>query len=161
MLLVILQSISSLCNPMPTVQILYHNDSNTFIASDDHNNQVTFKVDREWNEAIPISQSSTVGPMLSLLMACGACSGIDIIMILEKQRQSFNNLRITVSGSRAVDETPALWKEVHVAYHLTGEVSEEKAQKAAALSVDKYCSVAETLRRAGAAITFEVNVSPK
>jgi putative redox protein len=35
-------------------------------------------------------------------------------------------------------------------------MSKEKAEKACALSIDKYCSVAETLRAAGAVITWEV-----
>lgn len=145
---------------MPKIEVHYHAGSHTFVASDEHNNFVTFKADRISNEAIPVSQSTTVGPMLSLLMACGACSGIDIVMILEKQRQTFDELKITVLGEREKDKTPALWETVHVSYYLKGNVEEDKAQRAAMLSVDKYCSVAETLRRAGAGVTFDVVVEP-
>lgn len=143
---------------MPKITIAYHKNSNTFVAADEHQNQITFKVNRERDEATPISLSSTVGPMLSLLMAMGACSGIDIIMILEKQRQSFDTLIIEVEGEREKDVTPALWLKAHVHYILSGAVELSKAEKAAQLSVDKYCSVAETLRRAGCAITFSVTV---
>ena len=44
-------------------------------------------------------------------------------------------------------------------FELKGDIDEEKAKRACSLSVDKYCSVAETLRRAGATITWEVKVN--
>ena len=44
-------------------------------------------------------------------------------------------------------------------FELKGDIDEDKATRACALSIDKYCSVAETLRRAGAAISWEVKVS--
>jgi putative redox protein len=45
---------------------------------------------------------------------------------------------------------------VHVVFKLKGSMTKEKAEKACALSIDKYCSVAATLRAAGAVITWEV-----
>ena len=43
---------------------------------------------------------------------------------------------------------------------LKGDIDPDKAYKACALSIDKYCSVAATLRGAGAGITWEVKVNP-
>jgi putative redox protein len=48
-----------------------------------------------------------------------------------------------------------------VEFQLSGLIDEEKARKACALSIDKYCSVAETLRRAGAAISWTVTVTTR
>lgn len=141
---------------MVKIKVTYHKESETFIGDDGSGNTVVYKADRENNDAIPSSSSGTLGPMTSLLMACGACSGIDIVMIMEKQRAAFEQLEITVTGLRAKDQVPALWQTVHIDFNLTGNALEEKAQKAAALSVEKYCSVLETLRRAGAAVTFQV-----
>lgn len=145
---------------MIQVVVNYHAASQTYVADDGFGNQITFKSDRENNEAIPVSQNTTVGPMLSLLMACGACSAIDIVMILGKQRQEFEELKVMVSGEREKDATPALWKTVKIDYFISGKVDITKAQKAAELSVDKYCSVLETLRRAGAEVSFNVNLNP-
>lgn len=143
---------------MPQIEILYHPASHTFIGKDEHQNIIAFKEDRIQHEATPITQTTTLSPMTNLLMACGACSAIEIVIILEKQRQAFEGLKLVVSGEREQNKVPALWEKVHIQYLLTGAVSLEKAMHAAQLSVEKYCSVAETLRRAGAHISFEVSV---
>ncbi len=99
-------------------------------------------------------------PMQLLLMALGGCSGIDVVSILKKQRQAVEGFKMFIKGKREEGKEPSLWKTVHVDFQLIGQVEEEKAKKACALSIDKYCSVAETLRRAGAIITWEVKVLP-
>ncbi|MBA5628358.1 OsmC family protein [Moheibacter lacus] len=146
---------------MTNIQINYHNDSNSFIAEDEFGNIITFRSDRETHENSPTSTGKNLGPMLSLLMAVGACSGIDIVMILDKQRQEFDQLSIKVSGEREKDKTPALWETIHVAYYLEGDLDKDKANRAAELSITKYCSVLETLRRAGAEVSYEVFVNTK
>lgn len=101
-----------------------------------------------------------VRPMQMLLMAMGGCSGIDVVSILKKQRQQIEGFTMHISGEREAGVEPSLWKKVHVAFKLTGDVDQGKAERACQLSIDKYCSVAETLRRAGAAISWEVQVLP-
>jgi putative redox protein len=97
-----------------------------------------------------------VRPMQALLSALGGCSGVDVVMILNKQKEIIEHYEMVISGERAVGKEPALWETVHVVFKLKGSMSKEKAEKACALSIDKYCSVAETLRAAGAVITWEV-----
>jgi putative redox protein len=99
-----------------------------------------------------------IRPMQTLLMALGGCSGIDIVSILKKQRQLIEGFRMKISGEREAGKEPSLWKTVAVHFELKGDIDEDKARKACALSIDKYCSVAETLRRAGTAITWTVQV---
>lgn len=100
-----------------------------------------------------------VRPMQSLLIALGACSGIDVISILKKQRQDLQGYSMKIEGEREKTGDFSLWKKVHVTFNLSGHVDADKANRACQLSVDKYCSVAETLRRAGCTITWGVNVS--
>lgn len=104
--------------------------------------------------------NSGVRPMQLLLMGLGSCSGIDIVSILKKQKQKIDNFKMHVKGQREKDKVPALWENIHMLFELYGDIDEEKAKRACTLSVDKYCSVAETLRRAGATITWEVKVFP-
>lgn len=100
-----------------------------------------------------------VRPMQNLLISLGGCSAIDVVSILKKQRQDFSSLQIEVEGEREQGALPALWVTAHMRFQLEGPLDGAKAVYAARLSVEKYCSVAETLRRAGCAITWEVIVN--
>jgi putative redox protein len=97
-----------------------------------------------------------VRPMQALLSALGGCSGVDVVMILNKQKETIDHYEMEIIGERAVGKEPALWETIHVVFKLKGSMTKEKAEKACALSIDKYCSVAATLRAAGAVITWEV-----
>ena len=99
-----------------------------------------------------------VRPMQLLLMGLGGCSGIDIVSILKKQRQTIESFDMKIEGERETGAEPSLWKAVNIVFILTGNIDADKAKRACALSMDKYCSVAETIRRAGCSITWEVKV---
>ena len=99
-----------------------------------------------------------VSPMQSLLMAMGACSAIDVIMILKKQKQDLKDIQISIDGEREPGKEPSLWKKVHAHFKLFGPIEQDKAERAIGLSMDKYCSVAATLRAAGAEITHEFSI---
>src|SRR3954462_2421639 len=102
-----------------------------------------------------------VRPMQLLLMGLGGCAGIDIVSILKKQRQVVEGFDIKIEGEREAGVEPSLWKTVNVVFELKGDIDLEKARKACALSMDKYCSVAATLKQAGAGITWDVRVLEK
>ncbi len=99
-----------------------------------------------------------IRPMQLLLMGLGGCSAIDIVMILKKQRQEVRDFSIKVTGEREPGKEPSLWQEVKIIFTLTGDIDEEKAARACELSMNKYCSVAETLKRSGTNLTWEVVV---
>jgi putative redox protein len=65
---------------------------------------------------------------------------------------------MVVKGERESGKEPSLWKDIWVEFHIYGNVDEDKAARAAELSMDKYCSVAATLRAAGANIKWTVMV---
>lgn len=96
-------------------------------------------------------------PMQLLLSGLGTCSAIDMVAILKKQKQTIEQFRITVEGEREKNKIPSLWEAIKVTFHIKG-VELEKAEKAAALSMNKYCSVAETLRRGGTELSWEIAV---
>jgi putative redox protein len=99
-----------------------------------------------------------VRPMQMLLMGLGACSGIDIVSILKKQRQIVEGFRMSVDGEREIGAVPSLWKYIKVIFELKGKIDPEKARRACELSMDKYCSVAATLRGAGCILQWESKV---
>ncbi|MGJ8667333.1 MAG: OsmC family protein [Patiriisocius sp.] len=84
-------------------------------------------------------------PMELLLMGVGGCSAIDVIHILKKQRQKITSYNIEVSGEREEVKEAKPFTSMHVHIILEGEISAEKAIRAAKLSFEKYCSVSITL----------------
>ncbi|MBT8141047.1 MAG: OsmC family protein [Gammaproteobacteria bacterium] len=90
-------------------------------------------------------QDQGVRPMQALLMALGGCSGIDIHLILSKQRQIAENVEIEINAERQKNATPALFEQIDVQFILDGDLDERKVRKAVDLSMQKYCSVAKTL----------------
>jgi len=99
-----------------------------------------------------------VRPMQALLSALGGCSGVDVVMILNKQKETIDHYEMVITGDRPENKEPALWEKVHIVFKLKGSMTKEKAEKACGLSIDKYCSVAATLRAAGAVINWEVEI---
>ena len=100
-----------------------------------------------------------IRPMQSLLFALGSCSGIDVVSILKKQKQNLTSFKILIEGERADTKPISLWKNINLSFQFSQDVDEEKVKKACALSVEKYCSVAETLRRAGAKINWRIQLN--
>lgn len=98
-------------------------------------------------------------PMQLVLAALGSCSAIDVVAILKKQKQDLREFNIDIEAEREEGTIPTLWKSVRMIFLLSGEIEESKAERAVALSVNKYCSVAETLRRGGTEITWVVKLN--
>lgn len=101
------------------------------------------------------------GPMQSVIMALGGCSGIDIVSILKKGRQPIEGFDIEITYERARDQVPALFTTIHAHYILTGDLDVEKVRRAVDLSMNKYCSVAKILRpTATITASFSINGTP-
>jgi putative redox protein len=86
------------------------------------------------------------GPMELLLMALGACTATDIVIILGKKRQKLQSLEVICSGERAVDP-PQVWTKLEIVFRLRGKIEESGVQQAIQLSEEKYCSVSATLKK--------------
>ncbi len=97
-----------------------------------------------------------VRPMQMLLMGLGGCSAIDIVMILKKQRQQVDDFSIHIEGEREQAKDATRWQQVKIVFTLTGTIDKEKAERACELSMNKYCSVAETLKKSGTELSWEV-----
>ncbi|HMH23983.1 MAG TPA: OsmC family protein [Puia sp.] len=99
-----------------------------------------------------------IRPMQMLLMGLGGCSGIDIVSILKKQRQPVDGFRMHIEGAREQGIEPSLWKTINIIFELQGAIDPDCAKKACALSMEKYCSVAATLKEARCNITWELRI---
>ena len=92
-------------------------------------------------------------PMELVLLALGGCTGVDVISILQKQRQHVTGYRIEVHGDRR-EEVPHAYTRLYVKHIITGHaVAEPAVARAIELSDQKYCSVAATLRGSAEIVT--------
>ena len=124
-------------------------DDEIFEAANDNGNAVTIDM-RKREEKAALSPTELV---LSALAACGA---VDIVVMLKKRKKNIKAFVINSDGTRQ-EETPHYFTKIHCEYIITSpDVTEEELQKSAALALEKYCSVASSLK---AEITFSVKVT--
>lgn len=138
---------------MARIEITRVDDAYAFEARDTNNHSLRMDAAETFG-----GHNSGIRPMQTLLMGLGGCGGVDIVSILQKQRQTIRSFKMIIEGEREADKEPALWKKVHIRFQFGGDITLDKAQKACALSLDKYCSVAATLRAAGCTIEWDVEV---
>ena len=86
-------------------------------------------------------------PMQMLLSSMGACSSIDIIHLLNKQRQKLDDIKISLNGDREEGQVPSLFTAIQVHYRLYGDLDEKKVERAVNISMEKLCSVAKIIEK--------------
>jgi putative redox protein len=121
-----------------------------FVASSPSGHAISLDSDRASNKG--------PGPMELVLMALGACTATDVVIILEKQRQKLESLEVMCFGERAADH-PAVWKRLEVFYRFRGQLDEAFVKRAIELSEEKYCSVAAMLKKT-ASVTWRYEILP-
>lgn len=97
-------------------------------------------------------------PMQLLLAGIGGCSAIDIIDILEKQRQNLQNLRVEVEGDKQKNGTYSEFKTINLHFVFEGDLDPAKVERAIDLSINKYCSVSKALEK-GSKITHSYEIA--
>jgi len=121
-----------------------------FVATSPSGHAMTIDSDRASNQA--------PGPMELLLLALGACTATDVVIILDKKRQKLESLEVICSGERAA-EPPTVWTKLEMLYRLRGQLDDVAVKQAIQLSEDKYCSVAAMLRKT-ATLSWRYEVLP-
>jgi putative redox protein len=104
------------------------------------------------------SSNTAPGAMELLLLALGACTATDVVIILEKKRQKLQSLEVICSGERAADP-PQVWTKLNVLFRLRGQFEESGVKQAIQLSEEKYCSVSATLKKT-ADLTWNYEILP-
>lgn len=121
-----------------------------FLSTSPSGHEIRFDSDRTSNTA--------PGPMEMVLMALGACTATDIVLILEKKRQRLQSLEVLCSGERAA-EPPTVWTKLEVFYRVRGTVDETAMKHAMQLTEEKYCSIASMLKKT-AQMTWRYEIQP-
>ena len=128
---------------------------------------VTFVAESGSGHAVVVDAAPDVGgrnlgarPMELVLMGTGACTAIDVVMILRKARQPIVDCVVELEAERAPDD-PKVFTKIHVHYVLTGNgLAQQQVERAIRLSKEKYCSATIMLAKT-AEVTFDYEVLPQ
>jgi len=118
--------------------------SRLFACRDSYGNMI---LSGSWPREDPAWQEwKAAKPSDLLMMSLASCAAYDVVAILERQRQHLTGLHIDVQGDQQPDP-PYAFTDIHLHFTLEGvALDPAKVERAIALSVDKYCSVAATIR---------------
>jgi putative redox protein len=122
---------------MVTAQVQWISEEK-FVATSPSGHAITIDADGKSNKA--------PSPMELLLMALGACTAVDVVIILEKKRQKLQALNVICSGDRAA-LPPRVWTKFELLYQLRGTLEDAAVKRAIELSEGKYCSVSAMLKK--------------
>jgi putative redox protein len=85
-------------------------------------------------------------PTELILYGLAGCAGIDVVRILQNQKQKLTSLDIELTAYNN-DEYPKPFHTIEIKYIARGEnLDENKLAKAIELSENKYCIVSQTLQ---------------
>jgi putative redox protein len=109
------------------------------------------RIDTRKNE---LRQSQS--PTELLLSALAGCSAVDIVLMLKKRKKRITDFVIETNGTRH-EQTPHYFTAIHCKYTISSpDVTVDELEKVTTLSIEKYCSVAASLK---SKITFSVAVT--
>ena len=126
---------------------------------------MTFVAESGSGHAIVVDASPDVGgrdlgprPMELVLMGTGACTAIDVMLILRKSRQAVTGCVVELDSERATDD-PKVFTKIHFHFVVTGRaLARAQVERAITLSRDKYCSATAMLAKTAAVTSdFEIH----
>lgn len=122
------------------------------IRFEQKNNAVHLVASNEDGHQVHLDGSESIGgegkgfrPMQMLLVGLGACTSMDVISVLNKQKMEMDSYHVDVQGLRTSEGIPAVFEHIHVLFKVQGPVLEAKLARAIFLSMTKYCSVTRML----------------
>ena len=108
-----------------------------------------FDTGREGGPVARLDGTNETGqsPVDALLSALVTCSGVDVVEILAKRRTPAERCIIDVAATRRA-EAPRRVLRFDIEYRIDGaSIERQHAERAISLAIEKYCSVAATLKQ--------------
>ncbi len=90
--------------------------------------------------------SAAIRPKELILISLGACTGSDVVSILQKKRVKLGGFEVRLKAQVA-EEHPQVYTKIHIEYVFYGEnLSSTDLERAIDLSQNKYCPVSAMLK---------------
>jgi putative redox protein len=90
-------------------------------------------------------QNNGSRPMELLLSGLAGCTGIDVVLILNKMKTELEDFEMEIEAERA-EEAPKRFTKIQIKYKFKGKkLDERKVERAINLSEEKYCSASNSL----------------
>jgi putative redox protein len=123
-------------------------EEDLFESSNVHGNTVSIDMRKK-----PMKQG--LSPVEMLQSALAACAGVDVVAMLKKRKKHIDAFSIEIESKRK-EEHPRWLTAIHCNYILTSkDATETELSKLAHLALEKYCSVASSLK---SEITISVHI---
>ncbi|MEJ7646614.1 MAG: OsmC family protein [Chryseolinea sp.] len=123
-------------------------EEDLFESSNIHGNKVPIDMRKK-----PLKEG--LSPVELLQAALASCAGVDVVAMLKKRKKHIEAFTIEIEAKRK-EHHPRWLTDIHCSYLLTSlDVTETELTKLAHLALDKYCSVASSLK---SVITISVHV---
>jgi len=121
---------------------------------------MTFVAESGSGHGIVVDASPEIGgrdlgprPMELVLMGTGACSAVDVVLILRRSRQEVVDCVVELEGDRATQD-PKVFTRIRFHYVISGKnLSASHVERAIKLSREKYCSATAMLAHAAEIVT--------
>jgi len=124
-------------------------EDEVYEASNENGHRVTIDMRK-------VEDRKDQNPVELLLSSLSACGAVDVTLMLKKRKKTITDFQIETVGTRR-DETPKAFTKINCHYRITSpDVTIDELNKVAKLALEKYCSVASSLK---AQITFSVEVN--
>jgi len=94
--------------------------------------------------------------METVLAGTGGCTAYDVVLILKRGRHPVTGCSEKLTSERA-ETDPKVFTKIHMHFTITGDVPAAAAERAIAMSHEKYCSASIMLGKTAEMTTsFEV-----
>ena len=124
-----------------------------FVGTNEHGHQTVFDTSHKGG-----GLDTASSPMEVVLNAMAACSSMDILGILRKQRKTITDFTINSEAARA-DDHPKMFTHVTMHFRLESpDTTMKDLVRAIDLSLNKYCSVTIMIIRSGCTVTWDATI---
>ena len=105
----------------------------------------------------PEGRTPGPSPMELMLIGVGGCTAFDVVHILEKGRETIEDVAVELEAERA-NQDPKVFTRIHMHFVVKGRgLALAKVERAIKLSAEKYCSASAMIAKT-ATITHDFEV---